>query len=522
MPSEIQQQEKQDGPSVAARPRICILIVAYNAESTIFEVLSRIKPATWERITEVVVFDDFSRDSTSDEATRYRNQPYGEKIKVFRNQVNLGYGGNQKRGYLYAIKRGFDIVILLHGDGQYAPERIDDLIDPLAAGESEAVFGSRMMVKGAARRGGMPFYKWIGNRILTVFQNALLGARLSEYHSGYRAYHVPSLAHLPFLKNSNDFHFDNEIIIQFFEAGYRVKEVPIPTYYGDEICYVNGMKYAWDIVKTTIKYRLHKAGFLYYSQQFDLRAGEKYVYKQNRYSSHNQILDAIGNLEKKGELEALDVGCGSGFLAAKIAALGYRVTGVDVYDSEEARRNCFEFHVCDVERGFGPAAESRTFDVIVLADVLEHIRNPETILLRARALLKPGGTILASTGNVAHFSIRLSLLLGRFIYTERGILDRTHVRLFTRRTFRHLFRDCAFTVRRERGCPIPFEVLVPRRPIVSNFLCWLNMLLVRVWPSLWAYQTIVEAQADDRSSSALLRQAQIDSPYLEWEGPKRS
>ena len=273
-----------------------------------------------------------------------RGSPRADKIRIFANALNLGYGGNQKRGYVYAIQRGFDIVVLLHGDGQYAPECLDDLIDPLERGEAEAVFGSRMLQSGAARHGGMPFYKYLGNRILTWFQNLALGAELSEYHSGYRAYHVPSLSRLPFLRNTNDFHFDNEIILQVMEAGYRIKEVPIPTYYGDEICYVNGLGYAWNIVKTTSRYRLHKAGLGVYAAQFDVRGGARYTYKQNRFSSHNRLLAMLSGQRSGGGREVLDVGCGTGFLAALIASRGYRVVGVDVYDSPEARGRCDEFH----------------------------------------------------------------------------------------------------------------------------------------------------------------------------------
>jgi 2-polyprenyl-3-methyl-5-hydroxy-6-metoxy-1,4-benzoquinol methylase len=430
--------------------------------------------------------------------------------------VNLGYGGNQKRGYTYAIQHDLDIVVLLHGDGQYAPECLEDLIAPIERGEAEAVLGSRMLRAGAARAGGMPLYKFVGNRILTRFQNLALGADLSEYHSGYRAYHVPSLARLPYLRNTNDFHFDNEIILQFMEAGFRIKEVPIPTYYGGEICYVNGMSYAWNVVRTTARYRLHKAGLSVYAEQFDVKSGSRYTFKRNRFSSHNRLLDMVTARGPGPGGEVLDVGCGAGFLAGRIASLGYRVVGVDVYDSAEARKRCDEFHVCDVEQSFGVDKERR-FDLIVLADVLEHVRNPEELLLRARQHLAPGGRILASTGNVAHLYVRLSLLFGRFTYTERGILDRTHVRLFTRSTFRRLFRLCSLRVVRERSSPIPFENLLPGWPRVADALCWLDMAVGRLWPSLLAYQTVLEAEMDDRAPTDLLRQAQIAAPYREWE-----
>ena len=508
----------QAEPKRAAILKLGIFVVAYHASSTIYEVLRRIKPAMWEQLSEIFIFDDSSKDATCDAAAKFKDGPYADKVKIFHNQVNLGYGGNQKRGYAYAVQHGFDIIVMLHGDGQYAPECLEEMLAPLVRGEAEAVFGSRMLTKGGARRGGMPLYKFLGNRILTVFQNMLLRVNFSEFHSGYRAYHVPSLAHLPLHKNSNDFHFDNEIILQFLEAGYRIKEVPIPTYYGDEICYVNGMKYAWNVVMTTLKYRLHKAGFLCYAGQFDLQTGHKYTFKRNRFSSHNLILNLLRTSAQSGDRDALDVGCGAGFLATKMANLGYRVVGVDVYENDEARKYCKQFHVCDVEKGFGLDRDQR-FDRIVFADVLEHVRNPEQVLLRARRHLKPGGQIVASTGNVAHLYVRLALCFGWFTYTERGILDRTHVRLFTRKAFKQLFQDCSFRVLREKASPIPFENLLPGWPRLANALCALNMLFVWAWPSLFAYQTVVEVQLNESTPSELLRKEQIDAPFQEWVPP---
>ena len=133
-----------------------------------------------------------------------------------------------------------------------------DLLAPLCADEADAVFGSRMIDKQAARAGGMPLYKWIGNQILTTFQNRMLGTSSSEFHSGYRLYSTAALAQIPFEQNTNDFHFDTEIIIQLVLEKLRIAELPIPTYYGDEICHVNGLKYAWDVFKTMLRARFHR------------------------------------------------------------------------------------------------------------------------------------------------------------------------------------------------------------------------------------------------------------------------
>src|SRR5262249_53946431 len=218
----------------AMRRKVLIFVVAYQAESTLAGVLKRIPPLPPDLDVEVLVIDDSSSDRTFEVGLRARVGG-GQRITVLYNPTNQGYGGNQKLGYAYAIRNGFDFVVLLHGDGQYAPERIPNLLQPLIDGSADAGFGSRMRIAGAARRGGMPFYKYLGNRVLTWCQNRLLGTRLSEFHSGFRAYRVAALARIPFQYNANVFHFDTEIIIQLVLGGFRVVETPIPTYYGDEI-----------------------------------------------------------------------------------------------------------------------------------------------------------------------------------------------------------------------------------------------------------------------------------------------
>src|SRR5262249_34687529 len=161
------------------------------------------------------------------------------------------------------IHNGFDFVALIHGHGQYAPECLTDLLLPLVRGEADAVLGSRMMERGAALKGGMPLYKYVGNKILTCIQNRVLRSSLTEFHSGYRLYSVAALASLPFDRNTNDFHFDTEILIQYLRAGLRIRELPIPTYYGDEISQVNGLKYAFNVVKSSVVSRAQDYGILY-------------------------------------------------------------------------------------------------------------------------------------------------------------------------------------------------------------------------------------------------------------------
>ena len=195
--------------------RIGILVVTYNAITTLVPVLKRIPPSVWNNVEEVVVFDDASQDATFELAMGVKAVCDVPKLQVLKHHKNLGYGGNQKAGYRYFIEKGFDIVVLLHGDGQYAPEILAQLYHPMVDGEADAVFGSRMMrTYGGPLKGGMPLYKYVGNRILTILENRALGLNLTEFHSGYRAYNLHALAQLDFSRMTDDFHFDTEIIIK--------------------------------------------------------------------------------------------------------------------------------------------------------------------------------------------------------------------------------------------------------------------------------------------------------------------
>ena len=235
--------------------KIGILVVAYNAESTIESTLSRIPKDFVANIYSILISDDKSKDLTSLKASNYARSSE-LPIEIVVQPINLGYGGNQKFGYSWAIRNDWEIVVLLHADGQYAPEFIAQIIDPLITNNADAVFGSRMINKKDALRGGMPKYKWIGNQILTFIQNKLTRQNFSEWHSGYRAYKVGALKDINLGSLSNGFRFDTQIILQLLAANKRIVEIPIPTFYGDEVSHVNGIEYAREIIWDTLRHRL--------------------------------------------------------------------------------------------------------------------------------------------------------------------------------------------------------------------------------------------------------------------------
>jgi 2-polyprenyl-3-methyl-5-hydroxy-6-metoxy-1,4-benzoquinol methylase len=473
----------------ATKPRIMVHIVAYNAAATLARVLDRIPHDLRPRLAEICVFDDASSDNTFLVGKGYQQVREMPQLQVFRNQKNRGYGGNQKLGYRYAIEHGFDVVVLLHGDGQYAPEAMPNLLKPVLDGEADAVFGSRMLEPGAARRGGMPLYKYVGNKILTRFENAFLEMDLSEFHSGYRVYSVNALKQIPFDANSDDFHFDTQIIIQLKAAGMRIKEVPIPTYYGDEICHVNGLRYARDVARSVLEYRMHQAGVVR-RPEYSHVPPAMYSEKFSAFSSHQRIIDRVARGAR-----VLDVGCAGGYLARALGAKGCTVVGVDARPDPAASEACSRFYVADLDGG-GWAPEERDFDYIIFADVLEHLRDT-SILRRAKSWLAPGGKIIASTGNVALWFMRLQLLSGRFRYAPRGILDETHVRLYTRETFRDLIREAGLAIDGEDWTVIPIEKLaekVPSLQPVTSMMDSLQYVMARWRPELFAYQFVVESE----------------------------
>ncbi|MBI2658435.1 glycosyltransferase family 2 protein [Candidatus Woesearchaeota archaeon] len=248
--------------------KIAVFIIAYQAVKTFDEVIRRIPKEVYGKVNEIFLIDDSSDDNTYYAALGYKYRNALKKLNVYRNPKNLGYGGNQKKGYNYAIKKGQDIVVMLHGDAQYAPEALGKMLQPLIDDEADMVNGSRMM--GHPLKGGMPVYKFLGNRFLTFIQNALLGSKLSEFHSGYRAYSCHALKKVPFNKCSDDFHFDTEILIQFHSRGLRIKEVPIPTFYGDEISRVKSITYGFNVLRSIFQYVLHKKGMAYY-EKYDFK-----------------------------------------------------------------------------------------------------------------------------------------------------------------------------------------------------------------------------------------------------------
>lgn len=455
--------------------------MAYNAASTLAKVLDRIPRDFIPRITQILICDNASEDQTYLVGLGYK-QVDGRKLplEVLRNPKNVGYGGNQKIGYEWAIEHELDIVVLLHADGQYSPEMLPEIVAPLERGDADAVFGSRMMTPGGARKGGMPMYKVIGNKVLSTIENRLAGTNLSEWHSGYRAYSVAALRDVPFQRNSNEYDFDTEIIIQFHEAGKRITEIPMPTYYGDEISYVNGPRYAKDIVKDVLRYRAHKIGIGRGDTAF---ASSLYEPKSGADTATSRMLAWLSGLEPG---RVLVVGAAAELIAPEVRGMGHDVTAL-VDSDPDGSMTVAEPGVVVVASLDEPLPVGVSdFDAIVAVDAIGRARDTDAFLARLRAALVPGGRLLASVPNFAHWYPRSRVVTGRWSYDTRGLLDAAQLRFFTGPDAERILGDAGFELRRREVVGLPLEA---ER---SRTLAFADGVGVALRPTLFAYQYLFE------------------------------
>ncbi len=258
--------------------KIVVVLPAYRAEKTLLMTYNDIPH---DIVDEIVLVDDCSRDGTVEEGRRL-----GIK-HILVHEKNLGYGGNQKTCYSEALRLDADIVVMLHPDYQYTPKLISAMASMIASGEFDVVLASRILGRGALA-GGMPLYKYIANRFLTLTENLLLGAKLSEYHTGYRAFSRAVLESLPLLEDSDDFVFDNQMLAQAVYFGFNMGEISCPTKYFPEASSINfsrSVTYGIGVLRTALQFRLHKWGLKKYpifeSRGKRLDAGEKRAVKVN-------------------------------------------------------------------------------------------------------------------------------------------------------------------------------------------------------------------------------------------------
>ncbi|HBI16900.1 MAG: Glycosyl transferase family 2 [Candidatus Moranbacteria bacterium GW2011_GWF2_34_56] len=468
--------------------RVALFILTYNAEKHIKKTLSRIPKEIVDKFTSIYLIDDSSPDKTFQESIDCAKSLGLKNFIAMQTPFNQGYGGNQKIGYTYAIEHEFDIVIMLHGDGQYPPEFLPDMIAGFKNDETAAVFGSRMIHRYQALKGGMPLYKWFGNQVLTTFENKLLGSKLFEFHSGYRAYSIPAIKSIPYLRNSNNFHFDTDIIIQLIAKNLKIKEVAMPTYYGDEECHVDGLKYAFNCIKSVIKFRLHKMG-IFYQPNFDIEQSDirNYDLKSHKNTLHHFVQHTHW---KESDIVA-DIGANDGRLSSSIAEKVKEIIAVDIKKPNFTKENVTPMEM-DLNENFDSILGSQKFDKVLALDIIEHLNNPEEAVQKINNILKNNGILYASTANIAYIIMRMTLIIGWFNYGKRGILDKTHHRLFTVNSFKRLLKNNGFKINKVVGFGPPIADQISTKGIFG-ILDSIASKLARMRPSLFSFNYLIVA-----------------------------
>lgn len=383
------------------------------------------------------------------------------RVRFLRMQRPIEAGARSRVLLREARERGHDRVVLAH------PEAVRrDAIERVLAADPDAV-----VLSGASRR-----------RLVTRLLNVMLGLDLDDYRAPVRAVPGHLLEVIPFESCSDDARFDLELLIQARAAHAQIVQLPGS---GDPL------PAPARFVGAAVAYRLHQL-HLIRRGRFIVQPPVRYAFKSGPYSSHRQIVEMV-----RPDSQVLDLGCSQGLLAGPLFERGCQVTGVDVLPREFVSRLLADYHQLDLTR-LEELKLDRSYDTLLFADVLEHLLTPEEALRAARRHLAPDGRLIASTGNVAIWFYRLSLLLGRFEYGPRGILDETHVHLYTLSTFRRLIAAAGFRIVGERHTGLPFELVFEStgRSRWVRALAHAYQLLVRLWPAMFAYQVILEAELD--------------------------
>jgi len=456
-------------------PRLLILLTGVDAEPMLVNVLDFLGDAPRQANTAILMISHLPPAVQGPARTLVN----GLEIIRLRTPQDRGNGGTQKLGFRYAVGHGFDVVACLSDfHGGFA--NFQDLLQPLVRGQSAAVL--------AMRRGRG------SERALAFLQDRLLHIKIPAFQAGNRAYAVEALKKIPFERASDDIRFDTEIIIQLTAKGLRVEEIPahgsrrLPVAFGP----------AFKILRAILRAAFHGKTLLY-DRKFDVEAVEEtYDLKEGFPSSHTFAIAAA-----RPGARILDLGCGRGYVAREFAKKAERVTAIDRYEPGIEPASNLDFQRWDLDAGESPVDVSQ-YDQIFLLDIVEHLKDPEEFLERLRvAAARTRPEIILTTANIAFFVTRIMLLFGHFNYGRKGILDRTHTRLFTVNSLRELMEQTGYTIEEIRGIPAPYARVLGLN-WMSRALAWLNGMLIGLSRGVFSYQIFVRARANPTVHNLLL------------------
>ncbi len=475
------------GTTVASL-RVGVFLFGWDGRADLSRLIARIPVELDHHIAEIVVMLGRSCPVEPGSSGRIVGERHLE-LRFHHPPRDSALGEVRRAAFEYALTRPLDHVVVMSGTGIHPPELLGAVFEQIAASPRHALLVTRRLLErpGAGAR----------HRFFTALQNRILGLRMSDYHTSFRAYPTAALRRIPFQLDSDADLLDAEILIQLRCLGVPIAEWPgLDAGPGDGSGH-DSTAYGLAAGLAAISLRLHQM-HVTRDGRYLVDHDVHYTLKQSRTGSHMQIVSAI----REGS-EVLDLGCSQGLLARPLKQKRVRVTGVDRNVGDRLAEELSEYHQQDLEQSLDLPL-GRVFDYVVCADVIEHVQNRTQLLRSARRHLKQDGRLIISTPNIALWFYRLSLLIGRFEYGPRGVLDETHVHLFTGATFRRTVERAGFQVVAQRVTALPFEVVFQStgRSRLLRSLASAYHLIARIWPSMFAYQFVLEAKIttlDDES-----------------------
>ena len=469
--------------------KVFVLLTDCKDDKKLDELLAECQEGDNHLIDQFIICYSKTLEDTKRKPESPKIQKDHSRIEVTRYSLNLGYGGDQKIVYKSIAGVESGVVIVINGENRYSVGVINEIAQQIISGDADVVLGTtRIAKKGFSAKSVRPLGLNL-SRFSSFVNNFLGGTKFSDWHSGFRAYSTASLKSINFVECPDGFSFDSDVLLQMNSAGCRIAEVAFDPHFGSSISREIGLITAIKSLMTVVRHRLKIMGF---ASSNVMRAS--YRFKFNEYSSHSKLREVLQNISKS---RILDLGCADGQLSEVAALLGHEVTAVDIEGAPKVTDQ-ITFFQCDLENGL-PNDLTGKFDVVLCADILEHLRKPDILLFDLLPRLSDNGMILVSIPNFGHWYPRVRTVIGRFDYDARGILDQTHLRFFTRKSFTKMATKAGYKVKRISVTGTPFEVMLreaPQRRFSWTFLIStlsnVDRMFCKIRPTLFGYQFIFE------------------------------
>jgi 2-polyprenyl-3-methyl-5-hydroxy-6-metoxy-1,4-benzoquinol methylase len=395
-----------------------------------------------------------------------------------------------KSAISWALKNEFDILISIHGSGNFDLSNVSQMIYEIRQNSADAVFGSRLLSLLSLN---YPKYKFWGHKLLSYILKSIDDITATDPASNFRALNLKSISKIPYHLNSDGSQFDVEFIIQLHEADLKIKEIITEIRPETEFGLQKSLAFGFHSIVSALRYRMHKMGFGSGTTAFN---SPLYEIKEAENTSHAKLLEMIPS--KNSYLKVLDVGCSSGQFAEALKKRGYHITGIDLEKSPDIVNRLDEFHKWDLDFGLPQELSDTLFDVIVCADVLEHLKDPLKLLSELKTHLKANGSVFVSVPNISHWYSRIKIALGLFSYDKRGIFDESHLRFFTSISFKRLAQNAGFEVVRSDYTNTPLADILKRGMSKNSTSSYFNLIddaakiALKMWPNLFGYQLLFE------------------------------